>query len=177
LPVAREHARQYGRASMQVLEDLLAAFALDELKRLDETAARLVEAVQIASRFGLLRTLLDEGPRAGAMLARVKADTRLDEAAAAHLDDLLARFGKAVGPRAAVRSGSGASIAEGVNLTPRELEILGLVSQAMSNKRIALTLNISVDTVKWNVRNILTKLDLSSRYDAMTWARKQGLIE
>lgn len=177
LPVARELALQYGRARMQVLENLLAAFALDELKRVDETATRLVEAVQIASRFGLLRTLLDEGPRAGALLATVRDDIRLDKAAAAHLEDLLTRFGKADGSRTAAPSRSGTSAPEGVNLTPRELEILALVAQAMSNKRIALTLNISVDTVKWNVRNILTKLDLSSRYDAMTWARKQGLIE
>jgi LuxR family maltose regulon positive regulatory protein len=66
---------------------------------------------------------------------------------------------------------------DSVNLTPRELEILSLISQAMSNKRIALTLNITLETVKWNVKNILAKLGVSSRYDAMTWARKKGLIE
>jgi LuxR family maltose regulon positive regulatory protein len=47
----------------------------------------------------------------------------------------------------------------------------------MSNKRIALTLNIAVGTTKWNVRNILTKLGVSSRYDAMTWAREHGFIK
>ncbi|AMO24119.1 LuxR C-terminal-related transcriptional regulator [Ramlibacter solisilvae] len=176
LPVAREYARQYGRARMQVLEALLAAFALDDLKRLDEMDARLVEAVQVASRCGLVRVLLDEGPRAGALLARLRKDSRFDEAAAAHLEDLLARFGQAGTSQSAVSGQREFPVPDGVNLTPRELEILSLVSQAMSNKRIALTLNISLDTVKWNVRNILTKLDLSSRYDAMTWARKQGLI-
>ncbi|MEJ8845795.1 LuxR C-terminal-related transcriptional regulator [Variovorax rhizosphaerae] len=177
LQVARAHAQKYRHARMQVQENLLAAFALDELKRFDDTSARLVEAVQIASRFGLLRMLLDEGPRAGVLLAGVRGDARIDEAAAAHLEDLLARFGKAEGARPAPPLRSSAKVPEGVNLTPRELEILGLVAQAMTNKRIALTLNISLDTVKWNVRNILTKLDLSSRYDAMSWARKQGLIE
>ncbi|MEJ8858830.1 LuxR C-terminal-related transcriptional regulator [Variovorax robiniae] len=176
LQAAREHAQQYRRARMQVQENLLAAFALDELKRFEDTATRLVEAVQIASRFGLLRTLLDEGARAGDLLESVRGDTRLDETAAAHLEDLLARFGQAEGSRPAVPLRSGAKVPAGVNLTPRELEILGLVAQAMTNKRIALTLNISLDTVKWNVRNILTKLNLSSRYDAMSWARKHGLI-
>jgi LuxR family maltose regulon positive regulatory protein len=47
----------------------------------------------------------------------------------------------------------------------------------MSNKRIALTLNITLETVKWNVKNILSKIGVSSRYDAMAWARKHGLIE
>ena len=73
--------------------------------------------------------------------------------------------------------GGDGSASESVSLTPRELDILSLVSQSMSNKRIALTLNISVDTVKWNLRNILIKLRLSSRYDAMNWARKRGLIK
>jgi LuxR family maltose regulon positive regulatory protein len=38
--------------------------------------------------------------------------------------------------------------------TPRELVILELISQAMANKRVALTLNISLQTVKWNLKNI-----------------------
>ncbi|HBO79914.1 MAG TPA: hypothetical protein DD502_17385, partial [Cupriavidus sp.] len=53
---------------------------------------------------------------------------------------------------------------------------LTLVAQAMSNKRIALTLNITVETVKWNLRNIFAKLGVSSRYHAMVWAREQALI-
>ncbi|MCA0243669.1 MAG: LuxR C-terminal-related transcriptional regulator [Proteobacteria bacterium] len=177
LPVVRDHARQFGRGRLQVQEALLAAFALDLLKRLDEMSARLVDAVALAARLGLVRTVLDEGERAAALLAALRGDPRLDEATTAHLDALLARFGPSARGAAAAHGGeAGGAAGKGVSLTPRELEILGLVSQAMSNKRIALTLNISVDTVKWNVRNILTKLDLSSRYDAMTWARKQGLI-
>ncbi len=62
-------------------------------------------------------------------------------------------------------------------MTQRELEILALVAQAMSNKRIALALNITLETVKWNLRNVFAKLSVSSRYDAMLWARKNGFIE
>ncbi|QQX85572.1 hypothetical protein JJQ59_06500 [Cupriavidus necator] len=43
--------------------------------------------------------------------------------------------------------------------------------QAMSNKRIALVLNLSVDTVKWNLRQIYAKLNVSRRYDAFLVAR------
>ncbi|MCY1303719.1 Transcriptional regulatory protein LiaR [compost metagenome] len=66
--------------------------------------------------------------------------------------------------------------AEKAVLTPREIAILQLISEAMTNKRIALTLNISLETVKWNLKNIYIKLGVSSRYDAMSWARKHGLI-
>ncbi|MNI35091.1 transcriptional regulator NarL [compost metagenome] len=51
------------------------------------------------------------------------------------------------------------------------------MAQAMSSKRIAHTLDITLDTVKWNLRNIYTKLGVSSRYDAMVWARNHKLID
>jgi len=44
----------------------------------------------------------------------------------------------------------------------------------MSNERLALTLNISLPTIKWNLRNIFTKLGVTSRYDAIVYARKYG---
>nr|WP_180204258.1 LuxR C-terminal-related transcriptional regulator [Pseudomonas sp. SbOxS1]NYU04104.1 hypothetical protein [Pseudomonas sp. SbOxS1] len=47
----------------------------------------------------------------------------------------------------------------------------------MANKPVALTLNISLETVKWNLKNIYAKLGVSSHYDAVSWARKNGLIE
>ncbi|MNE91813.1 Transcriptional regulatory protein LiaR [compost metagenome] len=59
-----------------------------------------------------------------------------------------------------------------VLLTKREQEILTLVEQSMSNKRIALALNISVQTVKWNLKNIFIKLNVSSRYEAIIATRK-----
>lgn len=47
----------------------------------------------------------------------------------------------------------------------------------MSNKRIALTLNISVQTVKWNLKKIFVRLQVSSRYEAIIAARKLALCE
>jgi LuxR family maltose regulon positive regulatory protein len=178
LSAARRQAQGYGRWRMLVLADLLSAIALDDLQRGDEAGEFLVRAVQSGSRFGLVRTFVDEGRRAGEVLERLQADPRLDAPAAQYLDALLDRF------RNAGHALRGKGLADrdrpanqGISLTPRELEILTLVSQAMSNKRIGLTLNITLETVKWNVKNILAKLGVSSRYDAMAWARKQGLIE
>lgn len=59
-------------------------------------------------------------------------------------------------------------------LTKREQEILALLEQSMSNKHIALALNISLQTVKWNLKNIFIKLGVSSRYEAIVVARKLG---
>jgi LuxR family maltose regulon positive regulatory protein len=177
LALVRRYAERYGRARVEIRARILSALALDDLEQRDEMVDCLVEALQSGSRLGLLRTFLDEGKRVGELLARVRGDPRLDTTAAAYLDDLLRMFGGAETAGARNRSGPGKLADERASLTPRELEILSLISQAMSNKRIALTLNITLETVKWNVKNILAKLGVSSRYDAMTWARKQGLIE
>ncbi|MCY1549754.1 transcriptional regulator EpsA [compost metagenome] len=66
-----------------------------------------------------------------------------------------------------------ASSRENQLMTRRELEILDLLEQSMSNKRIALALNLSLQTVKWNLKNIFSKLGVSSRYDAIIAMRRQ----
>ncbi|HUJ87404.1 MAG TPA: response regulator [Burkholderiales bacterium] len=60
-------------------------------------------------------------------------------------------------------------------LTPREREILECLTQGKSNKAIAKELAISVDTVKLHVRNLLTKLNLSSRVEAAVYAVRHDL--
>jgi two-component system, NarL family, nitrate/nitrite response regulator NarL len=55
-------------------------------------------------------------------------------------------------------------------LSPRELEIVGLIAQGASNKLIARTLGIAETTVKIHVQHILRKLNLSSRVQAAVYA-------
>lgn len=62
-------------------------------------------------------------------------------------------------------------------LTGRELEILGLVGSGKTSKEIADELFISENTVRNHVRNVLDKLGLRSRFEAVTWAQREGLIE
>jgi two-component system NarL family response regulator len=62
-------------------------------------------------------------------------------------------------------------------LTSRELEILGLVTQGLSNKQIAARLVISQNTVKNHVRNILEKLRLRSRAEAAAFAVRAKLVD
>ncbi|HEX9682774.1 MAG TPA: response regulator transcription factor [Acidimicrobiales bacterium] len=62
-------------------------------------------------------------------------------------------------------------------LTPRELEVLKLVAQGMSNREIAVELYISENTVKNHVRNILEKLHLHSRMEAVVYAVREKLLD
>jgi DNA-binding NarL/FixJ family response regulator len=61
-------------------------------------------------------------------------------------------------------------------LSSRELEVLGLITTGMTNRAIASTLSISEHTVARHVRNILTKLDVSSRTAASAFAHDHALL-
>jgi two-component system, NarL family, nitrate/nitrite response regulator NarL len=62
-------------------------------------------------------------------------------------------------------------------LTCREHEILTLVEEGLSNKEIAVRLQIELQTVKNHVHNILEKFQLDNRREAVWHARKQGLLK
>jgi len=61
-------------------------------------------------------------------------------------------------------------------LTPREIEVLTLVTRGRTNREIALDLSISYKTVKTHVSNILSKLHMMDRTQAATYAVRQGLV-
>ncbi|MGH9063152.1 MAG: response regulator [Acidimicrobiales bacterium] len=63
------------------------------------------------------------------------------------------------------------------SLTARELEVLGLAARGMSNRDIAVALYIAENTVKNHMRNILEKLHLHSRMQAVMYAVRERLIE
>ena len=62
-------------------------------------------------------------------------------------------------------------------LTERELEVLRLVAQGLNNKDIAKRLFISENTVKNHVRNLLEKLQLHSRMEAVLYAVREKLVD
>jgi NarL family two-component system response regulator YdfI len=61
-------------------------------------------------------------------------------------------------------------------LTPRETEVLGMIAEGLGNKTIAYRLGISEHTVKFHVASIFSKLNASSRTEAVTLGIRQGLI-
>jgi DNA-binding NarL/FixJ family response regulator len=62
-------------------------------------------------------------------------------------------------------------------LTDREMEVLRLVAQGLNNRDIAGRLFISENTVKNHIRNILEKLHLHSRMEAVVYAVREKMIE
>ena len=66
--------------------------------------------------------------------------------------------------------------AEASVLTPRELEVLGMMAEGTANKNIAWKLGISEHTVKFHVASILGKLHASTRTEAVAIGMRKGLI-
>ena len=136
--------------------------------------------------------LLTSSESAKDMLAAVKAgalgyltkDTPLPRLVAAMHDVLNggAALSPAMGGKlfAALRDllrHHGEAVARSPELTGRELEILGHVGAGKTSKEIAAELFISENTVRNHVRNVLDKLGLKSRFEAVTWAQREGLID
>ncbi|GLY26809.1 response regulator transcription factor [Kineosporia sp. NBRC 101731] len=82
---------------------------------------------------------------------------------------LVGKFGERLRPTAA---GPDALKA----LTPREIEVLKLIAEGMSNVEIAEAMVVSRETVKTHVSRILTKLDLRDRVQAVVFSHRNGLV-
>ncbi|MGH6651704.1 MAG: LuxR C-terminal-related transcriptional regulator [Sphingopyxis sp.] len=170
----REAAAASGRKQLEITAALIAVLALEKSGRRADALAHLAATVALGGRLGFVRTFLDEGPVLLMLLRELAALAAPGATPPSHAAELVrqASVGSASGGAA-----EGPATTTDTLLTGREVEIVELVAAGMSNKRIALTLGISVETVKWNLKNIFTKLGVSSRYDAMVWARRQGLID
>lgn len=63
-----------------------------------------------------------------------------------------------------------------IKLTPREVQIINRIADGLSNKEIAQKLSIEVQTVKNHIHNILDKLQLHNRLEAVQYARERKLL-
>ena len=79
-------------------------------------------------------------------------------------------------PAAAGRSSPTQARIEALGITPRELEVLQLIAEGLSNKEMAERLFVSENTVKTHASRVFDKLGASRRTQAVQFAKSQGLI-
>jgi DNA-binding NarL/FixJ family response regulator len=149
----------------------------------DENAAvdALAQALMLGCPQGYVRVFADEGAPMAALLARLVAAQKADQAAARGVPlGCMARLLRAFsGQDAASAAGRDAAAAvPGLveQLTARELDILRLLAAGAPNPRIAAELVVRLDTVKKHVSHLLGKLGAANRTEAVTRARELGLI-
>jgi DNA-binding NarL/FixJ family response regulator len=126
---------------------------------------KLFEAIKYGAQGYLLKSI-----SAREMLEMLRGALRGDAAISPHLAGrMLEEFRR-------MSAQVPADADETIDLTPREQEVLGLVAQGMADKEIAVELSLSVNTVKSHLRNLLAKLQVSSRREAARLAKHKGLL-
>ena len=143
--------RELRRAGSRVI--VLTSFLDDE---------RLLPAIE-AGAAGYLLKDVEPAELARAIRAAHAGEAIIDPSAAARLVR-------------AIADGARRTVDEHERLTRRELEVLGLIANGRSNKRIALELGISEKTVKTHVGHMLAKLGVSDRTQAALLAVREGLV-
>jgi LuxR family maltose regulon positive regulatory protein len=158
------------RLKVRVLE-ALAHQALDDSTRAIQV---LGEALALAEPAGCLRTFVDEG----APMARLLGEASTRGLRPAYLGRLLAALEAEPQRRPAAAPGPGLSaLPPGAEpLTQRELEVLRLIAEGLSNLEISERLFLSLDTVKGHNRRIFDKLQVQRRTEAVARARELGLL-
>jgi LuxR family maltose regulon positive regulatory protein len=167
----------------------LRALALQTQANSAESIAALVRALTLAEPEGYVRTFIDEGEAMRLLMADgrlwiEKRNGRLH----AYVDKLLAAFQNAgpgvddlgISNPTPLRFGDYSQHSKIQNLTEplseRELEVLRLIGDGLSNHEIAAKLVIGLGTVKTHINNIFGKLDVKSRTQAVARAREWNLL-
>jgi LuxR family maltose regulon positive regulatory protein len=158
-------------ANLRVIE----IHALQALARhaLGDTAAALAaleRSLTLAEPQGFVSVYLDAGPPMAELLRQAISHTIMPE----YAGRLLAAFAAQKAPSLASQPPHPPALIE--PLTPRERDVLYLISRGLSNKDIALELVIALNTVKRHASNIYGKLGVKNRTQAVVRARELGLL-
>ncbi|MEV5200525.1 response regulator transcription factor [Streptomyces sp. NPDC053720] len=153
---------------IEATRQLAGAGVRHPVKVLVVTTFNLDEYVYEALRAGASGFLLKDAPPAQLLLG-----IRTVATGAALLDPEVTR--QLVG-RYAARIRPAAGTPRDNPLTPRELEVLRLIADGLSNSEIAAALLLSQETIKTFVSRILAKLGLRDRVQAVVYAYRQGLV-
>jgi LuxR family maltose regulon positive regulatory protein len=134
----------------------------------------LGEALALAEPGGFIRSVLDERPAMAQLLA--EAATR--HVLPAYTSKLVAAFVTETSPGPAESPARPAPAAPGLvePLSQRELEVLHLIAQGLSNRDIGERLFLALDTVKGHNQKIFGKLQVQRRTEAVARARELGLL-
>jgi LuxR family maltose regulon positive regulatory protein len=160
---------QRDRTYSVIIIEIQRALALQGLNRRAEALSALEHALTLAEPEGYARVFLDEGEALRLLLQRMKDEGGRMKGYAGFL---LAQTGEA-----AQIQPSAFSLQPLIEpLSQRELEILRLIAEGLTNQEIADRLVLSLPTVKWHTGNLYGKLGVNSRTQAVVKARELGFL-
>jgi LuxR family maltose regulon positive regulatory protein len=165
-----EQAEAKGWADEQLKAMILQAVALQMHGEKDNAMHVLGEALALAEPGGFIRLFADEGPTMAQHLSEAAARGMMPD----YSRKLLAACEAEMPTRQDTLALPAQPLIE--PLSPREVEVLGLIAQGLSNDEISKRLYLALDTVKGHNRKIFGKLQVQRRTEAVARARELGLL-
>jgi LuxR family maltose regulon positive regulatory protein len=159
----------------EALISLLLSVAFERCNAVEKARVALGHALCIGEAIGMTNSFVDEGQPVRALLQwfrRVSTGASVDEIA--YVDRLLAAFDDVDRSSASSSPSASASAvptrtvtASSDILSARELEVLNHVARGLSNKEIGRSMKLAPETIKWHLKNIFEKLNVTSRIGAV----------
>jgi len=173
MALAERHGRHRRMIEICNLKALACQAQGDIVRAIEE----LEQALSLAEPAGYVRTFVDEGKPMAQLLYQAASRGIAPD----YAGRLLAAFGEEAGDDKGVAGGAGAPLGAGTTslvepLSKRELEVLELIADGLSNQEIGRRLVISLRTVKWHASNVYGKLGVKNRTQAVAKARTLGIL-
>jgi LuxR family maltose regulon positive regulatory protein len=166
----RQQVESKGWQDERLKSMVLQALALYAQSEKNLALRVLAEALAIAEPGGFIRVFVDEGPSMAQLLSEAMAQGIMPD----YVGKLLAAFGTEKQNGVQRSASSPQPLIE--PLSPRELQVLQLIAQGLSNDEIGKRLFLALDTVKGHNRKIFDKLQVQRRTEAVARARELGLL-
>lgn len=172
----RQHMEDRRWADERLKAMVLQAVTLHMCSENDTAMRILAEALALAEPGGFIRLFVDEGEPMRLLILDyrlwIEQQVRKGRKPIEYVNKLLAAFAQIV-PQSANNNQQSAMVEP---LSQRELEVLRLIAQGLSNHEIGERLFLALDTVKGHNRRIFDKLQVQRRTEAIARARELGLL-
>jgi LuxR family maltose regulon positive regulatory protein len=165
-------AEERGRTTSVIEILILQALAYQSGGNINQAMIPLERALKLAEPLGYIRILMDEGPP----MARLLSEALSRGIAPDYVRRLLAAFPGAESEKTGPSKSQSPESDLVEPLSEREIEVLQLVAEGLTNPEIAARLYLSLNTVKVHTRNIYGKLGVNNRTGAVTRGRALGIL-
>jgi LuxR family transcriptional regulator, maltose regulon positive regulatory protein len=176
-----DQAGPAARQASMIEARLLQAVALRALGERQAARDALLAALDLAAPEGYVQVFVGADGDLADCLAEIRRQVGVGGTVAAFIDQLLASLvpepaasPPPVAPNSPSPTGPTGTLIE--PLSKRELEVLALIAEGLSNPEIAARLYLSVNTLRAHTTNIYQKMDVHSRVQAVTRAQQIGLL-
>ena len=159
-----------GRLEHAIEVRIIKAQTFEGLQEPEQALMYLNKALEMAEAHGFVRIFIDENPKLEPLLSKVlqsRSTGKESRVSITYIEKILSNFG-------AENPSHDPILAE--ELSPRELEILKLISIGLSNKEISERLFLSINTIKGYNHTIFGKLGVQNRTEAANRVRELGII-